>query len=101
MGKRTSRAAKSNGRTAGGHVRDLKVERIGPVTIYQRGGTYYLYYRENGETKRPRIDGNLAVAMCQPLAPPAAKGASLSTEAPVMEKSLTVGPPLSRIAALV
>ncbi|MDD4788874.1 MAG: hypothetical protein PHO07_17020, partial [Pirellulales bacterium] len=62
MGKRTSRSTTASGRTAGGHVRDLKVERIGSVTIYKRGGVYYLYYRENGETKRPRIDGNLAVA---------------------------------------
>ena len=62
MGKRTSRAATVSGRTAGGHVRDRKVERIGPVTIYKRGNVYYLYYRESGETKRPRIDGNLAVA---------------------------------------
>jgi len=32
--------------TAAGHTRDVKVERIGKVTIYQRGDTYYLYYRQ-------------------------------------------------------
>jgi len=62
MGKRKSRAAKTNGRTSAGHVRDVKIDRVGPVTIYLRGDTYYLYYSENGQRKRPRIDGNLAVA---------------------------------------
>ena len=39
--------------------------------------------------------------MRHPLAPPAANGERFSTEAPVMEKSLTVGPAKRRIAALV
>ncbi|QDU98766.1 site-specific tyrosine recombinase XerC [Lignipirellula cremea] len=62
MGKRSSRAAGKTGRTAAGHVRDVKIDRVGPVTIYLRGDAYYLYYMEDGQRKRPRIDGNLAVA---------------------------------------
>lgn len=50
------------GQTANGNVRDVKVERIGPVTIYKRGETYYLYYRENRRSERVRVDGNLLVA---------------------------------------
>ena len=61
MSKRTSKAVK-NGRTAAGHVRDVKIDRVGPVTIYRRRDTYYLYYSEDGRRKRPKIDGNLAVA---------------------------------------
>jgi integrase len=41
---------------------DLKIKRVGAVTIYQRGHTYYLYYREHGKSVRRRIEGNLAVA---------------------------------------
>jgi integrase len=40
----------------------VKVERIGPVTVYKRGHTYYLYYRQSRVTERRKIDGNLAVA---------------------------------------
>jgi integrase len=50
------------GSTPGGNTRDVKVERIGKVTIYRRGKTYYLYYRENKKTERRPIEGNLAVA---------------------------------------
>ena len=50
------------GQTGSGNTRDVNVERIGPVTVYKRGTTYYLYYRENGRTERRRVDGNLAVA---------------------------------------
>ncbi len=50
------------GRTFGGSTRQVNVERIGSVTIYQRGTSYHLYYRENGKTIRRRVDGNLAVA---------------------------------------
>jgi site-specific recombinase XerD len=32
------------------------------VTIYRRGRTYYLYYREDGRSIRRRVDGNIAVA---------------------------------------
>jgi len=38
------------------------VERVGKVTIYQRGGSYSLYYRHGGITHRKKIDGNLSVA---------------------------------------
>jgi integrase len=50
------------GRTSAGHTRDVKVERIGKVTIYKRGEVYYLYYRQGGLSQRRRIDGNLAAA---------------------------------------
>ena len=50
------------GRTEAGNTRDVKVERIGKVTIYKRGESYTLYYREGGISQRKRIDGNLAVA---------------------------------------
>lgn len=51
-----------SGQTGGGNTRDVKVERIGAITIYKRGLSYYLYYREGGLSQRRRIDGNLAVA---------------------------------------
>ena len=50
------------GRTDQGHTRDVKVKRIGKVTIYKRGLTYYLYYREDRRTVRRGVDGNLATA---------------------------------------
>ena len=50
------------GLTGSGNIRDVKIERIGNVTIYKRGTTYFLYYRENARTMRPKIEGNLAVA---------------------------------------
>jgi len=50
------------GQTQAGNVRDVKVERIGPVTIYKRGLSYFLYYREKGVSHRTKVDGNLAVA---------------------------------------
>jgi integrase len=50
------------GRTDAGHTRDVKVERVGKVTIYKRGAVYYLYYRQGGASQRRRVDGNLAVA---------------------------------------
>jgi integrase len=62
MARKTRNPAGHTGQTEQGHTRDVKVERIGPVTIYKRGGAYYLYYREGGSTQRPRVDGNLAVA---------------------------------------
>lgn len=51
-----------SGRTDRGHTKDLKVKRIGKVTIYKRGLTYYLYYREDGRSIRRSVDGNLATA---------------------------------------
>jgi len=62
MGNRTSRTSANSGRTSKGNVRDVKVTRVGPVTIYRRGETFYLYYLEDGQRKRPRIEGNLSVA---------------------------------------
>src|SRR6516162_4933061 len=59
---RQKKAAGHTGQTAAGHTRDVKVERVGPVTIYKRGHAYSLYYRENGASQRRKIDGNLAVA---------------------------------------
>lgn len=51
-----------SGRTDRGHTRDVKVKRVGKVTIYKRGLTYYLYFREDGQTIRRSVDGNLATA---------------------------------------
>lgn len=62
MGQKSKAPAGHTGRTTKGNIRDVKVDRVGPVTIYKRGETYYLYYREDGKTERPKIDGNLAVA---------------------------------------
>jgi len=60
---RSPKAQKGHtGQTDGGNTRDVKIERIGPVTIYKRGETYSLYYRENGKSERRKIDGNLLVA---------------------------------------
>src|SRR6478752_4148821 len=50
------------GRTESGSIRDVKVERIGPVTVYKRVHSYYLYYRQGRTTERRKVDGNLAVA---------------------------------------
>ncbi|NOZ20431.1 MAG: tyrosine-type recombinase/integrase [Planctomycetes bacterium] len=49
-------------RTQSGATKYEKVDKVGRVTIYRRGNTYSLYYRENGRTERVRIDGNLATA---------------------------------------
>jgi integrase-like protein len=47
------------GRTKRGDTRQVLVEKLGKVTIYQRG---VVYYRELGKTIRRKVDGNLAVA---------------------------------------
>ena len=62
MSRKTNPSAGHTGRTAAGHTRDVKIERIGKVTIYKRGETYSLYYRQGGLSHRRRVDGNLAVA---------------------------------------
>jgi len=62
MGKKSRSATNHSGQTGSGNTRDVKVERVGPVTIYKRGLTYYLYYREAGVSHRQKVDGNLAVA---------------------------------------
>ena len=50
------------GATAGGNTRDVRVQRMGHVTIYKRGKSFYLYHREPGKSVRRRVDGNLATA---------------------------------------
>jgi hypothetical protein len=40
----------------------VKIDRVGGVTIYQRGAAYHLYYRAHGESVRRKIDGSLRVA---------------------------------------
>src|SRR5262245_31608004 len=60
--ERKKQLAGHTGRTATGHTRDVKVERIGKVTIYKRGNVYYLYYRQGRISHRRKIDGNLATA---------------------------------------
>ena len=50
------------GRTKSGNVRDVKVQRIGRVTVYKRGKSYCLYYREKGKSTRRKVAGNLATA---------------------------------------
>ncbi|HTK75586.1 MAG TPA: hypothetical protein VL371_10040, partial [Gemmataceae bacterium] len=62
MPRKSAAPAGHTGQTAAGYTRDVKVERIGPVTVYKRGHSYYLYYRQARTTERRRIDGNLAVA---------------------------------------
>jgi hypothetical protein len=62
MGRKKKGPGGHTGKTGTGHTRDLKIERIDQVTIYKRGNTYSLYYREGGKTIRKGINGNLAVA---------------------------------------
>jgi len=57
-----SAALRRTAKTASGDLKYIRVERLGRVTIYKRGPTYWLYYREKGRTVRVRISGNLAVA---------------------------------------
>jgi len=54
--------SKHTGQTDSGHTRDIKVERIGKVTIYKRGLAHYLYFRENGKSVRRPVEGSLAAA---------------------------------------
>ena len=53
---------KHTGLTESGSSKHVRVDRIGRVSIYRRGRTYYLCYRENRKTVRRNIDGNLATA---------------------------------------
>lgn len=62
MPRKKDSFASHTGRTVAGNTRDVKVERIGKITIYKRGETYCLYYRQGGVSHRRRIDGNLAAA---------------------------------------
>jgi len=50
------------GWTDQGHTRDVKVDRLGHVTIHKRGKSYCLYYHENGHSIRRRVDANLNTA---------------------------------------
>ena len=50
------------GRTDSGNTRDVKIQRIGRVTVYKRGTSYYLYFREGKKSVRRKVDGNLATA---------------------------------------
>jgi len=50
------------GHTSAGNVRDVRIQRIGRVTVYKRGKTYYLYYRDRGKSVRSKVEGNLATA---------------------------------------
>ena len=62
MPRKKNVVTEHTGRTDAGNTRDVKVERIGKVTIYKRGTSYFLYYREGGVSQRRRVDGNMAVA---------------------------------------
>jgi len=62
MARQQTRPVPHTGQTERGNTRDLKVERVGKVTIYKRGASYYLYYRQNGRTERPKVEGNLLAA---------------------------------------
>lgn len=59
MPRKQSGPVGHTGQTKAGNIRDVNVDRIGPVTVYKRGETYY---RENRKSERRRVDGNLAVA---------------------------------------
>ena len=59
---RTKTPKGHTGTTEKGHTRDRHVDRIGRVTIYKRGQSYYLYYRERGKSVRRKVDGNLNAA---------------------------------------
>ena len=50
------------GATGGGNTRYVKIDRIGKVSLYKRGKTYSVYYRENNRSIRQPVDGNLTVA---------------------------------------
>ncbi len=42
--------------------RYIKTARLGKVSIYRRGKSYWLYYRDSGRSVRKKIDGSLATA---------------------------------------
>ena len=46
MSRKHNASPGHTGRTTAGNTRDVKVERIGKVTIYKRGRVYYLYFRQ-------------------------------------------------------
>lgn len=40
----------------------IKVARVGKVSVYRRGSSYWIYFRDSGKSIRKKIDGNLATA---------------------------------------
>ena len=52
---------KSKGKNSD-RTRYIKVARLGKVTIYRRGSSYWLYFRDGGRSIRKKVDGNLATA---------------------------------------
>lgn len=59
MAEKQSRR-RHTGHTKSGSVRDVRIQRIGRMTIYRRGKAYYLYYRERGRSVRRKVKGTLA-----------------------------------------
>ncbi len=59
---RGSPPKRHTGRTPSGSTRDVKIQRIGRVTVYKRGTSYYLYFREGKKSVRRKVDGNLVTA---------------------------------------
>ena len=53
MARKASGPSGHTGQTSSGNVKDVKVDRIGPVTIYKRGLSYFLYFREAGKELPP------------------------------------------------
>ena len=91
MAEKTLKRPLHTGFTEKGNTCDLKVERVGKVTIYRRGEQYYLYYRQDQKTERCRIDGNLAVARAT-----AAKVATALAEERPSPLNFQRPPPLGR-----
>jgi hypothetical protein len=48
------------GHTLSGHTRDVKVERVGKITIYKRGDIDSLSYRQGVVSQRRKVDGNIS-----------------------------------------
>ncbi len=57
-----NRTSPHTGHTATGNVRQVRIQRIGAVTVYKRGRRYYLYYRERGRSVRRKVEGNIVTA---------------------------------------
>jgi len=53
--------------------RYIKTARLGKVTIYRRGKSYWLYFRDSGKSIRKKIDGSLVEKNIE-------KGASISAQ---------------------
>jgi len=59
--KKKQAKRKSKGKDSDG-TRYIKVARLGKVTIYRRGRSYWIYFRDGGRSIRKKVDGNLATA---------------------------------------